>query len=274
MGDVKWIKLSTDLFNNRKIRQIESMDDGDALIVIWIHLLILAGELNDGGLVYFLNGVPFTEEQLAKHFGRDRELIALALRTYEAYGMIEITDGIISICNWEKYQNVAELEKIREQNRVRQQRYRGNQKIIRDAGACVYCGDKGDTIDHVIARTKGGSDDESNLVCSCKRCNMQKNNRPLVDFLNGRLSLGEKVNIEGILSHEKLNHLVGYDEETNRFYDVTQTSRVTNGTDKIRIDKNRLDIYSTSPDELQRVLLNKWQTNVDGSEANKEIRNG
>ena len=183
MGDVKWIKLSTDLFNNRKIRQIESMDDGDALIVIWIHLLILAGELNDGGLVYFLNGVPFTEEQLAKHFGRDRELIALALRTYEAYGMIEITDGIISICNWEKYQNVAELEKIREQNRVRQQRYRENKKD-----------------------------------------------------------------------------------------NVTVTLR--NGTDKIRIDKNRLDIYSTSPDELQRVLLNKWQTNVDGSEANKEIRNG
>lgn len=273
MGDVKWIKLSTDLFSNRKMKQIDHMTDRDSIIVIWVKLLILAGELNDGGEIYFMSGVPFTEEQLAFHLERDREVVALALRTFEAYGMIEIDEGIIRICNWEKYQNAAELEKIREQNRERQARFRGKQKILRDAGICVYCGEKGDTIDHVIARTKGGTDDADNLVCACKLCNTQKNNRDLVVFLNDRLIAKEKVNIEGIIADERLNRYVTYDKETNRFYPITHSSRVTNDTDKIRIDKNREDkIYTSSPDELQRSLLNKWRTNVDGSEANKEIR--
>lgn len=184
MGDVKWIKLSTDLFSNRKMKQIDHMADRDSIIVIWVKLLILAGELNDGGEIYFMSGVPFTEEQLAFHLERDREIVALALRTFEAYGMIEIDEGIIRICNWEKYQNAAELEHIREMNRKRQQKHRDKER-------------------------------DSN---------------------------------------------------------VTVTLR--NATDKIRIDKNREDIYTSSPDELQRSLLNRWRTNVDGSEANKEIRNG
>ena len=51
MGDIKWIKLSVDLFHNRKIRQLECMTDGDTLVLLWIKLLVLAGRLNDGGLV-------------------------------------------------------------------------------------------------------------------------------------------------------------------------------------------------------------------------------
>ena len=126
--EVKWIKLSTDLFNNRKIRQIERMDDGDAIIVIWLKLLILAGEINDGGEIYFTKEVPFTEESLAVQFDRPRELIALALRTFQAFGMIEIDDDALSIRNWEKYQNIEGMEKIREQNRKRQKVWYDNHK--------------------------------------------------------------------------------------------------------------------------------------------------
>lgn len=126
--DVKWIKLSTDLFNNRKIRQIERMDDGDAIIVIWLKLLILAGEINDGGEIYFTKEIPFTEESLAVELGRERGLVALALRTFEAYGMIVIEEHSISVRNWERYQNVQELDKIREQNRNRQQKFRSKKK--------------------------------------------------------------------------------------------------------------------------------------------------
>ena len=33
MGDVKWIRLATEVFDNRKIKQIEKMPDGDSIIV-------------------------------------------------------------------------------------------------------------------------------------------------------------------------------------------------------------------------------------------------
>lgn len=126
--EIKWIKMSTDLFNNRKIKQIERMQDGDAIIVIWLKLLVLAAEINDGGDVYFLKSVPFSEESLAVEFGRSVEIIALALRTFEAYGMIEIKDHAITIINWERYQNIEGMEKAKEQNRKRQQAWRDRQK--------------------------------------------------------------------------------------------------------------------------------------------------
>lgn len=42
---------------------------------------------------------------------------------------------------------------------------------------CAYCGLPPTTRDHVMPRSRGGSDDSSNLVWACNRCNARKNNR-------------------------------------------------------------------------------------------------
>lgn len=119
--EIKWIKVSTDLFANRKIRLIESMEDRDSIIVIWLKLMILAGEINDGGLIYLTQNIPYTAESLAIQFNRKTEEVQKALSVFEEYGMIEIDkDGFIGIPNWEVYQNLETMEKIREQNRARQ----------------------------------------------------------------------------------------------------------------------------------------------------------
>lgn len=130
MSDVKWIKLATDIFDNRKIRQIEKMPDGDAIIVIWLKLLILAGDVNDGGLVYFTKEIPYTEQLLATQFDRPLAVVQFALRTFERFSMIEIIDNLICVSNWEKYQNVESLDRIREQNRLRKQRQREREKLL------------------------------------------------------------------------------------------------------------------------------------------------
>ena len=127
--EVRWIKLAIDIFDNRKIRQIEKMPDGDALLVIWLKMLVLAGTVNDGGLVYFTRDIPYTDQLLANQFDKPLATVQLALQTFEQFGMIERVDDLIHVSNWERYQNIDGLEKIREQNRLAAQRYRDRKKL-------------------------------------------------------------------------------------------------------------------------------------------------
>lgn len=128
MADVKWIKIVTDIFDNKKIKIMESMPDGDSLIVIWFKILILAGDVNDNGLVYFTKDIPYTDQMLATYFNRPLPSVQLALNTFEKFGMIEIIDDVIHVSNWEKYQNVEGMDKIREQTRLRVAKHREKKK--------------------------------------------------------------------------------------------------------------------------------------------------
>ena len=131
MSEVKWIKIATNIFDNQKIKIIESMPEGDTIIVIWFKILMLAGEVNDSGLVYFTKDIPYTEQTLATVFNRPLATIQLALSTFEQFGMIEIVNDMIYVSNWQKYQNVEGMERIREQNRIRKQNQREREKQAR-----------------------------------------------------------------------------------------------------------------------------------------------
>ncbi len=54
---------------------------------------------------------------------------------------------------------------------------------------CVYCGAPSEEIDHVIPLSRGGGNDESNLVASCQRCNRTKSAR-LLDELGWSIRYG------------------------------------------------------------------------------------
>ena len=133
MSDVKWIRIVTDIFDNRKIRQIESLPNGDSIIVIWLKILTLAGNINDSGLVYFTKEIPYTDQLLATAFNRPLATVQFALDIFQKFSMIEIVNDVILISNWEKYQSVEGLDKIREQNRIRKQRQRDRQKALQES---------------------------------------------------------------------------------------------------------------------------------------------
>ena len=128
MADVKWIKITTDIFSDEKILLIEQMPDADSLLVIWFKLLCMAGKENNYGVFLMRNRMPYTEEMLATIFRRPLNTVRLALSTFEAFGMIDIEDDVVVIPNWEKHQNIEGMEKIREQNRIRKQKQREKQK--------------------------------------------------------------------------------------------------------------------------------------------------
>lgn len=129
MADVKWIKITTDVFDNRKIRMIEKMPEGDAIVIVWFKLLCLAGSINDNGLMMFTPEIPYTEEMIASQFDRPLPIVRLALKTFVKFGMVDIIDDVLKISNWEKYQNTQGMERIRSQTRARVSKYRERKKL-------------------------------------------------------------------------------------------------------------------------------------------------
>ena len=128
-SDVKWIKLSTSLPDSKKIKQIRKLPNGDAIALMWIFLMCLAGETNDNGMVYFTPEIPFTEEMLSSQFSIDINTVRLGLQTFQRFGMIEIVNDIICLSQWEKWQEADKLSVIREQTRQRVARHRDRQRI-------------------------------------------------------------------------------------------------------------------------------------------------
>ena len=136
MAEVKWIKIVTDIFDNKKIKQIEKIPNGDTILVIWFKLIVLAGVTNDDGLVYITDEIPYNSETLSNEFNKPLNEIKIALDIFQKFKMIEIIDDFIRLKNWQQYQNVDGLEKIRSQTRLRVQKYRENQRLLLEDKEC------------------------------------------------------------------------------------------------------------------------------------------
>lgn len=132
MAEVKWIKISTSMFDDEKIDFIESLPECDAILVIWIKLLTLAGKCNAGGYILLTENIPYTDEMLAHKFRRPLNTVKMALDTLRKLGMIQSSDNVTHITNWTKHQNIEGLDKIREQTRVRVARHREKEKLLTD----------------------------------------------------------------------------------------------------------------------------------------------
>jgi hypothetical protein len=48
--------------------------------------------------------------------------------------------------------------------------------LERDSYVCYWCGEPGDTMDHVIPWSKGGRTTMENCICACEECNGQRGN--------------------------------------------------------------------------------------------------
>lgn len=130
MPDVKWIKITTDIFDDEKILLIEGLPSSDEIIVIWFKLLILAGKQNNNGVFLMNERIPYTDEMLATIFRRDINIVRLALKTFEQFGMLELVDNVITIPNWNKHQQLDSYEKKKQQDRERQKARRAEQKVL------------------------------------------------------------------------------------------------------------------------------------------------
>ena len=128
-SDVKWIKITTDIFDDEKILLIESLPDSYAIITVWFKLLCLAGKQNNSG-VFMMGQIAYTDKMLATIFRMKETTVTMALQTFEQFGMVEIVDGVITIPNWNKHQSLDAYEKRKERDRLYQAERRAAQRAL------------------------------------------------------------------------------------------------------------------------------------------------
>lgn len=130
MAEVKWVKLTTDMFDNRKIKHLRKLPDGNNIVLIWVMLLTMAGRCNSGGMIFLTENIPYTPKMLADELDFEENTVILALKALENLNMIVTDNGFFAIAGWEEYQNIEGMEKIREQNRLRQAKFKQKQRLL------------------------------------------------------------------------------------------------------------------------------------------------
>jgi predicted phage replisome organizer/uncharacterized phage protein (TIGR02220 family) len=128
MADVKWVKITTDMFDNRKIKHLRKLPEGNNIVLIWVMLLTMAGRCNAGGMIFLTENIPYTTKMLADELGFEENTVKLALQMLEQFSMITTDNGCFTIAGWNEYQNIDGMDKIREQNRLRKAAQRARQK--------------------------------------------------------------------------------------------------------------------------------------------------
>lgn len=124
---MEWIKLSTGLFKDEKIKVISSEKNGSEIVLVWVKLLCLAGEQEQMG-VFKIFGRAMTPKILATVTDTQEKLMEQALSMFIDYGMIVQDNGFYMIPNWEKHQEVEKQEAKREATAKRVAEFRQRQK--------------------------------------------------------------------------------------------------------------------------------------------------
>ena len=128
MAEVQWIKLTTSIFDNRKIKHLRKLPDGDSIVLIWVMLLTLAGKCNAGGRIYLTERIPYDSKMLADELDFEENTVKLALEALQRFDMIEFDGAFLLISGWEEHQNIDGMDKIRESKRLAQARWREKQR--------------------------------------------------------------------------------------------------------------------------------------------------
>ena len=127
---MKWVKLTTDMFDNRKIRHLRRLPEGNNIVLIWVMLLTMAGRCNAGGMIFLTENIPYNHKMLADELGFEENTVRLALNALEKMDMVVMNNGCFTIAGWGEHQNIKGMDKIRESKRIAQAKWRAKQKEL------------------------------------------------------------------------------------------------------------------------------------------------
>lgn len=124
MAGVEWVKLYTDIFENRKIKALRALC-GDAGFTLWIHLLCMAAEIGDDGRLCNPDGSVAIDSDLSIMTGEPLQVVKTARPVMERLRLLERDEqGILVIAGWIDRQSVDKLTEIRRMSAERSRNYR------------------------------------------------------------------------------------------------------------------------------------------------------
>lgn len=132
--NVQWLKIKVGMFDGNSFKKIKRAKIGgisyrDKLTAVWFELLDLAGKSNANGCLIDNNEIPYHSfNEIAIMLDREEKEIELCMQFFINEKMIEIIDDIYCLTNFMKYQNQEGLDKIREQKRISQAKWRERKK--------------------------------------------------------------------------------------------------------------------------------------------------
>mgnify|MGYP003306774212 FL=1 len=118
------------MFDNRKIKHLRRLPDGNNIVLIWVMLLTMAGRCNANGMIFLTENIPYTPKMLADELDFEESTVRLALTVLAQLNMVVTDKGFFTIAGWEEYQNTDRLAEIREYNRLAKQKSRAKHKEL------------------------------------------------------------------------------------------------------------------------------------------------
>lgn len=211
MAEVKWIKLMIDVFDNRKIRHLRKLPEGNNIVLIWIMLLTIAGRCNAGGAIFITETIPYTTKMLAGELGFKESTVKRALEELIRFGMLIREGDKLLVNGWDKHQNTDGMEKIREQNRKRKQRQRERQNIAEE---CMSHQMSRDMSREVTQQNKKEEKEEEKDINTNSASDNAPSKKDISDFFESVWKLYPNKKGKGQVSDSKKKKLyeIGYDE--------------------------------------------------------------
>ncbi len=107
---------------------ILKLPEGDTYFRVWIQLIALAVQCNNEGKLEIGENKPMTIQNISKIMGKSNKKIEKILNKFLELEMLKKEGETFLIKNWGKYQSIDKYEKILQQNRERQAKYREKMK--------------------------------------------------------------------------------------------------------------------------------------------------
>lgn len=219
MSEVKWIKLSVNVFDDEKFDAIKTLPDSNDMQLVWVKLLCLAGKCNENGFLMISNEIPYTNEMLAQRFNMDVGVVQRALALFQSLGMIELVENIYMVSNWTKYQSLSDMERYKQQNRERQKRHREKQKEL-----LLEAKEERNVTDNVTSNAKDNV--KSNVNASISYISIIKN---IINYLNNTCNTKYKYTTRATQDKIKARLNEGFTEQD--FYSVIDVKNAEWGND-------------------------------------------
>ncbi len=107
MKELKCVKFNVGMYDDIKLKIIDTMEGRDLIHYCLARFIVLAGKVDKGGNLYITKNIPYTIETLSIEFNRNVQDIQLALNALTGLEILELTDKMVfKVKNWAKHQNI------------------------------------------------------------------------------------------------------------------------------------------------------------------------